>query len=309
MDSSLPEPSLDGLLAHWTIEPVALVVAVGLTAWYVRSLVAVRSWPVRRTLGFGLGVLVLVWTTCGFPQVYARSLFWDWTTQVMLLWFVVPLLLLAGRPLHLAQQRYGDRVTRALQARPLRVLANPLVGPALVPILSALLFFGPAAGWAISSPAAGWPLHLILLVAGLLLLLPIVGIDDGSSSLAVGLGLAIGMFELVLDAIPGIALRLHSGIATDYFQHRLTHSWTPAAIHDQNVAGNIVWCVAEVIDLPFLALVFRRWLRTDAREAADVDAVLEAERVARGEDESDVPKGDVPWWLSDPTMQDRFRRG
>ena len=45
----------------------------------------------------------------------------------------------------------------------------------------------------------------------------------------------------------------------------------------------MLWCVAELIDLPFLLLVFRRWLRADARDAAQVDAVLEAERaLARG---------------------------
>ncbi len=43
----------------------------------------------------------------------------------------------------------------------------------------------------------------------------------------------------------------------------------------------MLWCIAELIDLPFLLLVYRRWLRADARDAAAVDAVLEAERAAR----------------------------
>jgi hypothetical protein len=101
--------------------------------------------------------------------------------------------------------------------------------------------------------------------------------------------------------------------------------------------------VAEVIDLPFLLLVFRRWLRADARDAAQIDAVLEAERAARtglagsnpepGRTDSDHPDpghfepghfdpghfepgrtvpaevADAPWWLTDPAMQRRFRDG
>jgi hypothetical protein len=70
--------------------------------------------------------------------------------------------------------------------------------------------------------------------------------------------------------------------------------------------------VAELLDLPFLILVYRQWLKADERDAAEVDAVLEAERIARGEDEpapeSEHGPTDAPWWLSDPTMQDRLRR-
>ena len=106
--------------------------------------------------------------------------------------------------------------------------------------------------------------------------------DGPRSSLAVGLSLAIGSFELVLDAVPGIALRLHSTLSTTYFDHRASHTWSPAALHDQQTAGSVLWCVAELLDLPFLVIVFRQWLTADARDAAEVDAVLEAERVARG---------------------------
>ena len=74
----------------------------------------------------------------------------------------------------------------------------------------------------------------------------------------------------------------------------------------------MLWCVAEIIDLPFLFLVYRRWLRADARDAAQVDAVLEAERAARGATPRAEPgvdaERDVPWWLSDPAMQERLRR-
>jgi len=86
----------------------------------------------------------------------------------------------------------------------------------------------------------------------------------------------------VLDADPGIALGLHTSLATPYFEHRANHPWSPAGLRDQQIAGAVLWCVAELIDLPFLLLVYRRWLHADASKAAEVDAVLEAERVVRG---------------------------
>ncbi len=146
------------------------------------------------------------------------------------------------------------------------------------------------------------------------------------ASLAVGLSLAIGSFELVLDALPGVVLRLHTGLVTGWFDAQRSTPLDAGALRDQRVAGAILWCIAEVIDLPFLFLVYRRWLRADARDAARVDAVLEAERAARrgllredgreverdGERSDDAaggpaPDRDVPWWLSDPAMQRRLR--
>lgn len=332
MAPALPDPALGGLLAHWSWQPPAIVVTVALGIWYAVALRRVRSsgahWPAGRTAVFGLGLALFVWTTCGWPERYRSALFWVWTLQTLLLLLIVPLVVLAGGPLQLARLRRGVRgahtgrqsrgiVDRFLGSATGRFLANPLVGPALVPVLSYLLFFGPLPSWAVQWPALGWIVQLAVAAVGCLIVLPLVGPDEALSSLAVGLSLAIGSFELVLDAVPGIALRLHSSLVTGYFHHRSAHPWTPAALHDQQIAGAILWCVAEVIDLPFLLLVFRRWLRADARDAAQIDAVLEAERVARGggafeteEPPADGPAAhgvsDAPWWLSDPAMQRRY---
>ena len=160
-----------------------------------------------------------------------------------------------------------------------------------MPILSGVLFFGPVPGWAISTPPVGWVLQLVLLVVGALMVLPLVGLDEEASSLAVGLSLAIGSFELVLDALPGVVLRLRTGLVTRWFDHRVACTrGRPSALHDQRVAGAILWCIAEIIDLPFMFLVYRRWLRADARDAAQVDAVLEAERAARPALRDDQPR-------------------
>jgi cytochrome c oxidase assembly factor CtaG len=296
---ALDRPSGASLLTQWTVQPVALVLVVALAGAYwvgVRRLAAV---PRGRVALFVAGLVLLLWTSTGFPAVYNASLFWVWTSQILIIWLVVPTLLLAGNPIDLT----------VLHSRPLRALANPLVGPALLPILSGVLFFGPLPAWAIETKPVEWVLQLVLLVVGGLMVLPLVGPDEHVGSLAVGLSLAIGSFELVLDALPGVILRLHSGLATSWFDHRAHHSWTPAALHDQQIAGAIVWCVAEVIDLPFLLIVYRRWLRSDAREAAEIDTVLEAERIARGtQDAPGAPAGDAPWWLSDPEMQERLKR-
>jgi cytochrome c oxidase assembly factor CtaG len=315
--AALDRPQPASVLTQWTPQPVALAVVVLLVAGYAHGLRRLnRPWPAWRTWVFGGGVLVLLWTSCGFLQVYNDDLYWVWTTQTLLLWLVVPILVLSGHPVQLARAVAGrdSWIDRTLRSRFCRVVGSPLVGPALVPLLSAVLFFGPLPAWSIQVMPVGWLLQLALLVVGALMVAPLVGLDEDAGSLAVGLSLAIGTFELVLDALPGIVLRLHNGIATSWFDRRANRTWTPVAIHDQRVAGSILWCIAEIIDLPFVFLVFRRWVRADASDAAAADAVLEAERTARRALQPEAgkpvePDRDVPWWLSDPAMQQRFRRG
>jgi putative membrane protein len=317
MSLALPSPAPGALLTQWSAQPLAIVAAVMLAAWYWRSVVLVRreghDWPTRRVLLFTAGVLTGLWATCGFLQAYLGALFWVWTTQQLGLLLFIPTIILAGGPLQLARLRSGDQgwVHRLLRTRPARILSNPLVGPALVPLLSVVLFFGPLPGWAIDVAVFGWIEQLLVLVAGAMVVLPLVGLDETPSSLRVGLALAIGSFELVLDAVPGIALRLHRSLSTTYFDHRSVHPWSPGALHDQQIAGAVLWCVSELIDLPFLVLVFRQWIRADARDAAEVDAVLEAERIARigaERSESSDSERDQPWWISDPAMRKRLNR-
>jgi putative membrane protein len=309
--AALERPAPSSALTAWTPQPVAIVLAVLLVAGYAYALRRCDTSVPRWRVGiFGLGVLLLTWTTCGFLAVYADSLYWAWATQTLLLWLVAPILILSGHPVQLARQlpTAGARVDRALGSRAGRLIGNPLVGPALVPVLSFVLFFGPVPDWAARFTGFAWLLQLVLLVVGALMVLPLAGLAEEATSLAVGLSLAIGSFELVLDALPGIVLRLRNGLVTGWFDHRDLHSWTPDALRDQRVAGAILWCIAEIIDLPFLVLVYRRWLRADARDAAEVDAVLEAERAARQAIPDAEADRDAPWWLTDPAMQQRLRR-
>jgi cytochrome c oxidase assembly factor CtaG len=319
MTSGLPAPSFAGLATHWSVQPVAILGLIALVAWYWRAVRAHRragqAWPASRVWTFGIGIALTVWTTCGFAQAYADSLFSVWLSQQLALLLILPAVILGGGPLELARLSGGPtgRVQRFVDSGPVRALGNPLIGPALVPVLSVVLFFGPVPGWAIGFPVFGWLLQLAVLFAGGIIVLRLIGLQSMPSSMAVGLALAIGSFELVMDSIPGIALRLHRTVSSNFFDYRTVHHWAQSPVHDQQFAGSILWAVAELVDLPFLVLVFRQWLRADARDAAAVDAVLEAERIVRGTTAADgqleaEPGRDQPWWVTDPAMKNRLRR-
>lgn len=158
-----------------------------------------------------------------------------------------------------------------------------------------------------SSIWAGAAVHLLLLGAGILIAIPLVDSADHRTSLAVGLSLAVGFVELILDAFPGIALRFQTHMTVVHFALDRP-AFAPVPIDDQHTAGAILWVVAEVLDLPFLILAATRWIKADAREAAILDAELDARQhwAADGASMAEISL-DRPWWLDDPNLQQRFQ--
>jgi putative membrane protein len=286
--------------------------------------------PPRRVRRRRVGAAV--WTSCGFLQARSDQLMWVWTTQQLLLLLVIPIIVLAGQPPSLLRQAGGSpsRTIQVLRSGPVRAMGHPLVGPVLVPVIAALLFFGGLGALALQTQVGGWGLHLLLLGLGALIALPLVDQDDDRSSLAVGLALGVGLLELMVDAFPGIMLSFQTHLTRTQFGVNRP-AWAPTALDDQHTAGGILWAVAEVLDLPFLVLAATKWMRADAVEARRVDAELDAESphpaastapqrpadgtavpVVAGEAPTapahpDAPPMTRPWWLDDPELRDRYR--
>ncbi|MDQ1719402.1 MAG: hypothetical protein QOE89_3355, partial [Pseudonocardiales bacterium] len=173
--------------------------------------------------------------------------------------------------------------------------------------------FGPVPGWAISDTPAGWLIQTAMLIVGLLIVLPLIITDVTSSSLAIGAAIAVGFVELLVDAIPGIVMRLSTHPVTSFFDLRTPALGIPNWLHDQQFAGGILWCVAELLDLPFLILIFRRWVQADAREAAMADAgqggqAGQGGHAGQGGRTGGAGASEEPWFLTDPQLRDRFGR-
>lgn len=311
MDAALGSPTPEALVSAWRWQPVCVAFVVLAALGYalaLRRLPPRPRWPWGRTVTFGVGLALFVWATCGFLGVYANALFWAWTTQLLVLLLVVPTVLMAGQPVALSGLRAAGPglLARLARSRFGRVIANPLISPAIVPLVVVLAVFGPLPAWTAASPPFDTVFELLVLLLGAAVALPVVTIDVDRSSQAVGLTLTVGLLELALVTMPGIALR----VATEpgqFFDQRSVFSWSPDPLADQRLAGAVLWCVAAVLGLPFFAAVFWRWLRADAREAAETDVVLDAEHIAHGEDpDSTMPVADPPWWLSDAELRRRF---
>lgn len=292
------------LVTEWRIDPVALalLLAVGATyTWYrLRASRSGLAWARRRDVTFGLGMLAAVWVCCGVAQARATQVEWVWIAQLLALLLVVPVVVLAGQPVQLARTVSHDTglVARLVRARLVRIISNPLIGPALIPLVFLILLFGGVGQASVASAPTGWIVHLALLLLGAAIALPLVDSSSVRTSLGVGIALAVGFVELILDVFPGIVLRLVGHPVIAYFAVH-TPAWEGGWLHAQHDAGGLLWMAAEILDLPFVVLLMVRWSRVDAAEAAEIDARLDAEEM---EGESTRL-----WFLDDPQLRDRYQ--
>lgn len=322
------------LLTSWTFDPLAIAGVTLLGAAYLAGILRIRHaggrWPAGRTVTFGVaGLGGILAVTVGCVGRYAHTLFWARTLQVSVLLFVAPAFLALGRPLTLAAEalppRAAGRLAAARRSRPARIALNPMVGPLLLPVLCGLMFF--TGIWAASlRHQVGYELlNAALVVIGTMVALPLAGEGADLPSTSIALVLLVGFVELLVDAIPGIVLRLRTSLIAPTYYPRPHHGWGPGPLADQRIGGAILWGVGEAIDLPFLALLVIRWIRADEREAARIDreldtisrqgttgvparpdaghAVTADDTITAGDlDRMLEPDRDVPWWEVDASV-------
>lgn len=291
-------PPLDVVISAWQIDQTALAVIVSFGLLYGLALRAGaakgRRWPLWRTVAFyalGLGSLTVL--TCGFPCVYSSELRWAFTLKITLMLFVVPLLIGLGKPISLARlalpERGISRLDAVLANRLVRFLSNSMAAPLLGLALFST-FLTPAFYTLRTNSVAESLLTIGVPVLGLLMALPIIEEGDfRRSSAFITLEFVFVFIELLIDAVPGILLRLNGQILDHVTARQPGPGWFPDPLRDQQLAGDVLWFICEIVDLPLIILMFMRFSRSDKREARDFDELtdsqldeLNAEHLRRG---------------------------
>jgi cytochrome c oxidase assembly factor CtaG len=261
------------------------VILLAATAYVLGILAAHRRgtrWPPRRTLGFailGLGSYAVI--EFGFLGSYSGELRFAFTTRIALLLFVVPALIATGKPVGLLRAALAGHplvvVNRVLASRVFRVMGNAVFGPVLA-LAVFCVFLTPLAGFLRGSPVAEDAIAVLVPLVGLVLVLPLTELVVLRTSLFIAAEFLLAFAELVVDAIPGIVLRL-SDTLLDHASPLVgtVPGWFPSALRDQQLSGDLLWLIAEVADIPILVLLFIRWTRHDKRESASIDELSDAE--------------------------------
>jgi putative membrane protein len=279
-------PPLDVVVSAWQIDWAALVMISASGVLYGLGLRAVRAsgcrWPLWRTLAFyllGLGSLTVL--TCGFPGVYSDQLRWAFTLKISLLLFVVPLLIGLGRPISLARAALPPvgitRLNAALAHRAVRFVSNSMAAPLLGLALFST-FLTPAFYTLRANPVAEALLTVGTPLLGLLMALPVIEeADFQRSSAYITLEFVFVFIELLIDAVPGILLRLNGQVLDHVITTQGSLGWFPSPLRDQQLAGDVLWFICEIVDLPLIILMFMRFSRSDKREARGFDDLTDQE--------------------------------
>jgi putative membrane protein len=273
----------------WQVEPVALGTIVVGFLLYTAGIVAARRggsrWPLHRALSFYLfGLGSYAWVSFGFLGTYSTDLRWAFTTRIALLLLVVPALMSLGRPVLLAQAAVSDRARRRLDrfldSRLIRFTGTAVFDP-LFSLGVFLVFLTPFSGLVRGSIYGQWAVTVLIPAIGLLTIIPIFENTNRHTSFFVMVEFVLAFAAFVFDPIPGILLRINETVLDQVTSPvGMAAHWFPNALRDQQLSGDILWFLAEILDVPILIILIIRWNRIDRTEAKSLDDLSDAEMEA-----------------------------
>ncbi|MBB5893873.1 cytochrome c oxidase assembly protein [Kutzneria kofuensis] len=304
----MPEPlTLVTAVTSWTADPVSLVVMIVVGGWYGLSVRRRGDWPRARVVAFyggGLGAYAIA--TLSSIGVYADTLFSMRAAQVILLLMVAPLGLALGAPFTLLRDTgpaaLVGRLRSVLHSPFGKVIAFPATASVLLIATPWLLYFTAWYPAVLRFRAVDELTRLALLLIGLVYFWSRLQLDPVPRRFHHLVSVWITLVEVVGDAALGLTLWFSGHlVAQDYYQ-ALGRAWGPDLRLDQTFGAGVLWIVGDLAGLPFLGALVNRMTKEDAKQAKEIDRVLD-EREAAGDDPN------RPWWESDPTLAERFRRG
>ncbi|MEZ3158336.1 cytochrome c oxidase assembly protein [Microbacterium sp. BWR-S6Y] len=269
---------MDFFLSTWRADPIALGAIFAASVAYLLGVRRVRRrgepWPLRRTIGFfALGLLPYAVIELGFLGTFSADLRWAFSTRIALLIFAVPAGIAAGRPLDLVPARVRERV---LASRVTRVFGNAMVATIVIAAVFCL-FLTPLAGILRVDPVVDASLGVVVPLVGLAMVLPMMALGAMHTGTFIAIEFLLAFVELLIDSVPGLLLRLNDSVLDLIPDAAQAAAWWPSPLHDQHLAGDMIWFIAEFADVPILVILMIRWMRSDRVEAKGFDDLSDEE--------------------------------
>lgn len=233
-----------------------------------------EAWPLRRSIGFFvLGLLPYAVIELGFLGVYSGQLRWAFSTRIALLIFAVPAGIAAGRPLDLVPSRVRERL---LASRVTRVFGNAMVATVVIAAVFCL-FLTPVVGILRVNAVVEASLGVVVPLVGLAMVLPMMALGAVHTGTFIAIEFLLAFVELLIDSVPGLLMRLNDSVLDLIPDAAQAVSWWPSTLHDQHLAGDMIWFIAEFADVPILVILMIRWMRSDRVEAKGFDDLTDEE--------------------------------
>jgi cytochrome c oxidase assembly factor CtaG len=272
------------LLTAWTFEPVLLSVILVVGGLYLYGVHRLHQrgdhWSKGRTFAFcGLGLGSAVIATQSALGTYDTVLLSVHMAQHMILSMVTPLACALGAPVTLALRTLPAKPRRRLLAllhsRLAKVLCFPLVGFTLFVLSPWALYFS---GWydaTLRSPALHDLLHLHFILVGALFFWPLLGLDPVPGRVIYPFRLMLTFLTLPFHAFLGITIMSSTTLIAEDWYTSFGRSWPPSPLHDQYIAGGLLWGSGDIVGLFFFAVLFVQWVKQSQREARREDRRLD----------------------------------
>jgi cytochrome c oxidase assembly factor CtaG len=317
--TTLPPLTPKTFVTTWHFDPWATLVVLGLLVAYLYGVRAAGrrdvAWPKARTTWFAcLGLGTIVVATMSSMSVYSQVLLWPMALQITLLLTIVPVGLGLGDPLGLVTASLSasgaDRWHHGLGNPVLRFFTFPAVAPLLAVATQFVVFF---TGYIPAALHHSWVMQLLqlqLVVTGALFVVPLLNVEILPAWCTQPVRMMFAGVDGLLDAIPGIAVMTSGALVAHGYYATVSPSWGPTPSWDQIIAGGLMLTIAEVVAIPFVAILYRAWIREDATHAQEVDRALDLADLRKDAVAPDEPEpSNRPWWETDPgPLADRASR-
>jgi cytochrome c oxidase assembly factor CtaG len=258
------------LLTGWVIDPVptaGVLVTGGLYLAAARKSAA--GFPRARAGAFCVGLAVVLVALDGPPDVYADTSFTAHMVQHLLLQMVAAPLLVLGAPITVLLRADPPwlprrRLVGVLRSPAARVLTNPIVTLGAFVVVLVASHLTPLYELALENAAVHAAEHVVYLVVALLLWWTAIGPDPAPRRLTPPGRLLYVFLAMPPMAFLGVAIaNAEQVMYRHYALNPPPWGWTP--LHDQQVAGTLMWEAGMFTFVPAAGYLLLRWLDEDTR--------------------------------------------
>ena len=274
-----PEFTIDMWFTGWDPDILWALAAVLGAFFYIAAVWRLRRrgdrWPIHRTVFWMLGLLLLVWVTCGPINLYQEYLFSVHMLGHMVLSMAIPLLLVSGAPVTLALRSIhkrddGTRGARewilwAVQSPFSRIITHPFVAAGIFIVSLWAFYFTDLVRWSMYDHLGHEWMIIHFLISGYLFVLSLIGVDPVPYRLPYAGRLITLIAVMAMHAFFGMAIMMQEGLMVAEWFGSMGRTWGPTPMEDQYIGGGVAWSVGEIPTLILAVTVAIQWSRNDTK--------------------------------------------
>lgn len=282
--SALSPLSWGSFFSTWSLKPAWLIAVLVLAGAYLlaRTRAGERSTVAPWRVASFLGGLAVMWVAVASAiGGYAMAVFWMHMVLHLVLIMVVPALLVLGHPITVLVESLSPsgqrRALRVLHSLPFALLTHWATG---LVVYSAVIIYTHLGDFMDRMAMSHWLMNgeqVAYVVAGYLLLLPLIGEEPIRARPPYLLRMVVLVAAMIPDTIVGIVL-LQTSTVPFPMMMRMHPSWAPNHLSDVHAAGGLMWAAGDGLMMTIAVGLVLAVVTSPARRDQMTGAWLESAR-------------------------------